>query len=193
MDMDIFILIILEISLYLIPFLLIILKKVPANTAIIIDRNTHYHKTVRRGFYFLIPGKDKVTTRVSTEKIIKTYFNSFETHDGKIVLINFIASYHAENIDDVLFSLKSARRSIDDIIESSVYWAVNDLVLQDFITDKNILLHEISPKLSAEARELCIKIDSFTITNMYVLESASNVKPFKPHLSSSTDSPITFN
>ena len=193
MDMDIFISIILEISLYLIPFLLIILKKVPANTAIIIDRNTHYHKTVRRGFYFLIPGKDKVTTRVSTEKIIKTYFNSFETHDGKIVLINFIASYHAENIDDVLFSLKSARRSIDDIIESSVYWAVNDLVLQDFITDKNILLYEISPKLSAEARELCIKIDSFTITNMYVLESASNVKPFKPHLSSSTDSPITFN
>ena len=104
-----------------------------------------------------------------------------------------MASYYAENIDDVLFSLKSARRSINDIFESSVYWAVNDLSLADFISDKNILLHEISPKLNSEARELCIKIDSFSIVNMYVLASSSAVKPFKPHLSSSSDSPIKFN
>ena len=189
----IFILQIFILILCLSPLLSVFLGRVPANTAIIIDRNTHYHKTVRRGFYFLIPGKDKVTTRVSTNKITKNYANNFETHDGRVVSIDFVATYHAENIDDVLFSLKSARRSIDDIIESSVYWAVNDLGIQDFIKDKNILLREIAPKLSSEARELCIKIDNFTINNMYVLVSSSAVKPFKPHLSSSTDSPITFN
>lgn len=181
------------IILLIIIILLVYVRTVPANTAIIIDRDTHYHKTVRRGFYFMLPGRDKITTQVSTNKITKYYTNNFETHDGKVVSISFMASYYAENIDDVLFSLKSARRSINDIIESSVYWAVNNLSLADFISDKNILLHEISPKLNSEARELCIKIDSFSIVNMYVLAGASAVKPFKPHLSSSSDSPIKFN
>lgn len=173
---------------------IIYVRKVPLNTAIIIDRDTHYLKTVRHGFYFLIPGRDKITTEVSTNKITKFYSNNFETHDGKIVSINFVASYHAENIDNVLSALQSARRSINDIVESSVYWAVNNLNLKDFISDKNFLISEISPKLDSEARELCIKIDGFSITNMYFLTNTSNIKPFKPHLSSgTTNGPIKFN
>ena len=181
------------IILLIIIILLVYVRTVPANTAIIIDRDTHYHKTVRRGFYFMLPGRDKITTQVSTDKITKHYTNNFETHDGKIVTIVFSATYHTENIDDVLFSLKSARRSINDIVESSVYWAVNNLSLEDFIGNETLLLHEISPRLDSEARELCIKIDNFFIQNIYVLPIEANIKPFKPHLSSSSDSPIKFN
>ena len=80
------------IILLIIIILLVYVRTVPANTAIIIDRDTHYHKTVRRGFYFMLPGRDKITTQVSTNKITKYYANNFETHDGKVVSISFMAS-----------------------------------------------------------------------------------------------------
>lgn len=164
--------------------------KVPSNTAIIIDRDTHYLKTVRRGFYFLLH-KDVITTKISTYKTTKRYSNYFETHDGYTFLIDFVATYHAEDIDAVLAALQSARRSIDDIIESSVYWAINNLNGRDI---SKLLLSEISPKLTSEARELCIKIDDFAVTFLHIAPDASHVKPFKPHLSGGSNSgPIKFN
>lgn len=171
-------------------FLLIInIGKVPPNTAIIIDRDTHYLKTVRRGFYFLLP-KDVITTTISTHKMTKHYTNYFETHDGYTFSVGFVATYHAEDIDAVLAALQSSRRSIDDIIESSVYWAINDLNGRDI---SKLLLSEITPKLASEARELCIEIDDFSITSLHIAPNASNVKPFKPHLSGSSNSgPIKF-
>ena len=61
------------------------LKAVPANTVIIIDRNSHYLKTKKSGFYFFNPATDKVTTKISKYIINKNYSDFFETHDGKTV------------------------------------------------------------------------------------------------------------
>ena len=167
------------------------IKVVPANTVIIVDRNSHYLKTKKRGFYLFWPPTDKVTTKISTNHLYKFYTNDFETHDGKVVRVNFNVEYHAKNLDSVLDSLKSARRSVDDIMNSSVYWAVRNLSLEDFRGRATILLNEVTPKLLSEARELNITIDKFNITNIGDVTYMAN-KPFKPHLNSYNSGPIKF-
>ncbi len=183
----------------LIIFLIIILcctgiiNVVPSNTAIIIDRNSHYLKTRRRGVYFLWPLTDKITTKISINHILKHYTNDFETHDGRIVRINFNVEYHTDNIDNTLNALASARRSIDDIMNSSVYWAVNDLGFSDFANKLDALLYEIKPKLLAEAETLEIKIDKFNLVSCVESTNIPGVKPFKPHLNSYSEGPIKLN
>lgn len=184
-------------ELYGIIFLIIILsnfiKIVPKNTVIIVDRNSHYLKTKRHGMYLFWPATDKITTRISTNKLYKLYTNDFETHDGKIVRIPFSVEYHANNLEAVLDSLKSARRSIDDIMNASVYWAVNNLCLSDFHSQTHILDNEIRPKLLSEARELNIQIDKFYIASITDVTTLPGVKPFKPHLNSFSSGPIKYN
>ena len=181
----------------LIIFLLVIIfsvfiKVVPANTVIIIDRNSHYLKTKRHGFYFIWPLTDKVTTKISTSQLYKYYSNDFETHDGRIVRVSFGVQYHAENLESVLDSLKSARRSVDDIMNSSVYWGVRNLSFKDFYPYANLLENEVTPKLLSEARELNIKIDKFSIGTMTESTNMPNVTPFKPHLNSFSRGPIKY-
>lgn len=169
------------------------IKTVPANTVIIVDRNSHYLKTKRRGFYFFNPATDKVTTKISTYQLSKSYMENFETHDGKIVRVSFSVRYHAENLEDVLAALASARRSIDDVMNGSIYWSVNNLSLSDFIHTPIVLSSEAKPKLLSEATELKIKIDEFHINNIAELPATLNVVPFKPHLSTHSSGPIRFN
>lgn len=169
------------------------IKSVPANTVIIIDRNTHYLKTKKRGLYFFNPATDKITTRISTYHLHKSYVENFETHDGKLVRVAFSVEYHTENLEDVLAALASARRSIDDVMNGSIYWGVNNLSLSDFINTPVVLTTETKPKLLSEANELKIKIDNFQILNISVLPSGINITPFKPHLSSHSTGPIRFN
>lgn len=166
---------------------------VPPDTVVIVDRNSHYLKTKKHGIYFFNPKTDKVTTEISTNKLSKYYSNIFETDDGKVVYISFYATYHAENIDSVLNSLKSARRSIYDIMNSSIYWATNNLNEKDIIDQKNALLYkEAYEKLISEARVLNISIDEFLITSISRLSNSSNNEPFKPHLNSYTQGPIRY-
>ena len=95
----------------------IYIKRVPPHTVLIIDRDSHYLKTKKNGFYFFNPSRDKVTTEISKRKIRKNYINSFETHDGAIVIVQFSVEYHAEDIDSVLRALELVRRSVDDVLE----------------------------------------------------------------------------
>ena len=168
------------------------IKSVPANSVIIIDRNSHYLKTKRHGFYFFNPAIDKITTQISLFPLTKSYIENFETHDGKMVRVSFSVKYHADNLEDVLVALESVRRSIDDVINSSIYWGVNNLSLSDFINTPINLMAESKPKLLSEATEL-IKIDHFQINNITALPYGVNIIPFKPHLSSHSTGPIKFN
>lgn len=166
---------------------------VPSDTVVIVDRNSHYLKTKKNGIYFFNPKTDKVTTEISTNKLSKYYSNIFETDDGKLIHVSFYATYHAENINNVLNSLKSARRSIYDIMNSSIYWAANNLNEKDIIDQKNTLLYkEAYEKLISEARVLNINIDEFLITNISRLVNSTNNEPFKPHLNSYTRGPIRY-
>ena len=110
-----------------------------------------------------------------------------------MVRVAFHVEYHAENLDDVLVALGSARRSIDDVMNSSIYWGVNNLSLGDFINNSNTLSAESKPKVLSEASELKIKIDNFESINISPLPYGMNVTPFKPHLSSHSTGPIRFN
>lgn len=180
-------------------FLVIILcigyiRIVPSNTVMIIDRNSHYLKTKKRGIFFFNPKTDKITTEISNHRLTKQYANFFETDDGMLIHVSFSATYHAENIDNVLDSLKSARRSIYDIMNSSIYWAANNLNAKDIMFSSNTLLYkEAYEKLISEARVLNINIDNFKITNISQVTSRANIEPFKPHLNSFSRGPIRYN
>ena len=176
----------------LIIFCLLFIKVVPSNTVLIIDRNSHYLKTKRNGFYFFNPFTDEITTIISTNELSKTYTNIYETHDGYIFSISLYVRYHATNLDDVLFGLKNARRSINDVMQSCVYWSVRNLMLSDFNSNIENISQEIIPKLLSEAQELHITIDSYKVLNVIKVQSTDTSKCFKPHLSSSSSGPIKF-
>ena len=170
-----------------------IIRFVPANTVYIIDRNSHYLKTKKSGLFFFWPATDKITTKISINHLYKYYTNAFETHDGKIVRVDFNVEYHAENLEAVLTSLESVRRSVNDIMNSSVYWAVHALNISDFYNKPDLLKNEILPKLTAEATELSIVVDKFNLTSIVDVSFVQNIVPFKPHLSSYNSGPIKFN
>lgn len=178
----------------LIIFLIIIfVRVVPANTIVIIDRKGHYLKTRRFGLYLTNPLTDKITTQISTERLTKMYSNYFETHDGKIVQVSFQATYHAKDLNAVIDGLASARRSIDDVIISSVYWSVNNLMGDAFIGSSSELYNDAYRKLLSEAQELNITIDDFKTSKPIFINYTNNIKPFKPHLSSYSSDPIKYN
>lgn len=168
------------------------IRVVPANTVLIIDRNTHYLKTKRHGFFFLNPATDKITSTFSKYPVTKMYTNFFETHDGYIVQITFTVRYHVNDLDSVVNTLALVRRSVDDVMEGSVYWGVNNLSISDFANKSFALSHEVKPQLIAEASELEIIIDDFTINGITPLPKGSNIIPFKPHTSSNSGGPIKF-
>lgn len=168
------------------------IRFVPANTIQIIDRNTHYLKTKRYGMYFFNPATDKVTTEISRRQITKHYADNFETHDGKIVRVDFTVSYHANDLDDVIRTLSQARRSVDDVMNGAIYWSVNNLSLKDFQGKPIALLSEAKPQLISEASELEISIDEFYINNIVPIPKEANVIPFKPHTSTQSSGPIKF-
>lgn len=170
------------------------IRAVPANTVIIVDRNSHYLKTKKSGFYFFNPKTDKITTKISKQQITQYYTNCFETDDGKLIQVSFYTTYHADNLENVLNSLKSARRSIYDIMNSSIYWAANNLTLNDIMLTSFTLLHkEANEKLISEARTLNITIDTFKITHVSQIVQSTTIEPFKPHLNSFSRGPIRYN
>lgn len=163
---------------FLIPFL----KKVPPNTVIIIDRNGHYLKTKHHGFYLLFPN-DKVTTTISTRPISRTLSAYYETDDGHIVEAVVNCRYHAHNLNDVLQALANVRRSVDDIIQSAAYFAINNYKLSDIMGVHN---HEFSNAVRANlASEFSSIGISLANMQMRVLPSRiTGVACFRPHESS---------
>ena len=180
---------------YVIFFLFIILvsyvRSVPPNTVQIIDRNTHYLKTKRHGFYFFNPNTDKITTEISKRHLYKRYTNTFETHDGYYVDVTFEVEYHAENLDAVLEALALVRRSVDDVMNGSMYWGTKNFSLSDIKNLPRVLENEAKSILISEAGELELTVDRFYVTSVYP-SSTSEDKVFKPHSNSYSSGPIKF-
>ena len=172
--------------------LIVYVKSVPPHTVVIIDRNTHYYKTKKRGLYFFNPRTDKVTTEISMNTLHRYYTDYFETYDGYFVRVSFYASYKANDLNKVLEALRLVRRSVDDIIEGSIYWAVRNLNYSDFITNKYVLLQEAKHILINEASELEINIVDFVIENVSSASGISDKMVFRPHNSANSNGPIQF-
>ena len=168
-----------QLIVFIIICLLPFIKKVPPNTAVIIDRNGHYLKTKRHGYYFLFPS-DKVTTTISTKRISRTLGAYYETDDGHIVQAVVNCSYHAHNINEVLQSLSNVRRSVDDIIQSAAYFAINNYKLVDIMGAHN---HEFSNSVRAN---LTNEFNSMglSLSNMQIRvfpSTITGVACFRPH------------
>ena len=183
-----------ELIIFLIIIVVLILnryiKKTPPNTALIIDRNTHYHKTVLHGFYLFNPKTDFITTRISTDTAQINYSSVFETHDSRFYGINFYVSYKTNNIQSVLDSLKSSRRSIYDVVNetvSSIFFNYNSQNLSK-IAFRDEIIRELRSNLSA----FYIELQDFKIYTLSELPAnIGKERKFKKHISQG-DSPIKF-
>lgn len=159
------------------------LRKVPPNTLIIIDRNNHYLKTKRSGFYFLWPS-DKVTTTVSKTPITRSLYDYYETDDGKILSATVTCKYQASDLDNVQYSLSNLRRSVDDIIKSAAYFAIGNYTFSQIVKLSN---HEFSDKIRDNLKSELESIGVSVIASHVSVTPASisGVPCFKPHVSNS--------
>ncbi len=157
-------------------------KHVPANSAIIVDRNSHYLKTVRRGFYRFNYSTDEITTQISTYPFTRGYIQISETHDGQLYNIVYSATYKVSNIEHVLESLKSNRRSVNDIIQSCVHTSVANFNWQD-LDNRQELYDEINRRLSVNLDSFEIELIKFEIHSLRNVPESYRDKKFAPHIS----------
>lgn len=167
-------------------FLLIIfsnfIKLVPANTAIIVDRNHHYLKTKKKGFYFFNPATDKITTYISTNPHTQSFIQISESHDGLLFQLGYHVVYKASNVNQVLESLKSNRRSVNDIIQSCVHTSVANFEKTDLVKLKE-LIEEIKRRLSINLESFEITLISFDMGVPYQVPNSARKDIFAPHIS----------
>ena len=71
---------------------------VPPESIYIIDRNTHYYKTLTSGKRILLGPNDKITSRISKAPVSRTLNNFFETEDGAIISANVTCIYASNDI-----------------------------------------------------------------------------------------------
>lgn len=160
-------------------FIIFFVRKVPHNSAVIIDRNEHYLKTKKFGYYFIIPVLDKITTVVSTNPTTRVFNDYYEAEDGTIINLRLSCKYRSRNVDTTLENLENVRRSIDDILKSSIYFAVGSLKFSSLKTHLEPVSREYLTKyLNAVDIDLQNLYISFTPVHH------SDVKLFKPHVSS---------
>ena len=165
---------------FLIIMILIFVKKVPPETILIIDKNSHYHKTMRHGYYLLTPSC-KVTTKISTNTLTRVLSDTYETYDGQPAGITVNCAYKADNLDSVLESLSNIRRSIDDIIKSSVYFAANNYSGKDITRESAEFNNKIRDNLTSELATIGVKLVGLSISTLIYQYS---LQPFfKPHVS----------
>ena len=176
-------------------FVLIILaayiKKVPLNTILIIDRNTHYLKTKRHGYYFFNPKTDKITTKISTNMVTEYYRNVFETHDSCFYDLYFAVSYKAENVEMVISSLQDSRRSIYDVINCAVETVIGTLSDQDlnYRTDLNTPIFQ---QLESMLEPFYIDVAQFKLyTRTKITSELGEERKFRKHVSRG-ENPIDF-
>ena len=165
-------------------------RRVPPNTAIIIDRDSHYLKTKRRGFYFINPATDKITTRVSTFPITEFYSNTFETHDSTFYHLYFQVTYKATDIEMVLSSLQDSRRSIYDVVNCSLETVIGTLSRNDmnYKVDINSIAFR---QLESMLEPFYIDVTSFKlISRNEIIAELGRQQKFQKHVSSG-ENPIS--
>ena len=155
-------------------------KIVPPNSIYIIDRDTHYYKTLTAGQHVHLTRKDKITTRISTAPIKRIISDYYETEDGSAIYAEISCTYASNDILNTQDLLKSVRRSIDDIIQSSVYFAVGALKSK-YIS--NSLYAAVKINLEKELNSLDVKLIDATVSFKFIPNPNSNIEYFKPHVS----------
>lgn len=186
-----------EVLIFLIFIIIIIIatnvKKVPPNTVIIIDRNSHYLKTKRYGHYWFNRSTDRITTEISTNPVIQNYTNIFKTHDDIYYELNYMVSYKAVDLEMVLSSLKDSHRSIYDVINCSVETVVATFSEKDIL--KGIMNNQeiFFKQLEAMLEPFYIDATSFRVLNYRkVTNDYGSAHKFNRHISSS-ENPVDGN
>ena len=165
------------------------LRKVPANTTIIIDRHSHFHKKKKHGYYFFNSATDQITTKVSLYPITEKYYNVFKTHEDKYYQVNFSMTYICKEPDQTLDSLSDSRRSIYDIANCAVETLWATLSQKDITTT---VLEEMSQRLFHQL-ESTLEYFYIDVTEAHIInyslineETGRNIV-FRRHISSSND------
>ncbi len=158
------------------------IRKVPPKTVVIIDKNRHYYKTLRRGYYFLFSNR-KVTTKISERELSRSLAEKFETYDGQPIIATITCAYKTDNLESVIESLSQVRRSIDDIILSSVYYTVKNFRKNDLVNASEEFKTSVLDNLTRELSEIGV---SRTSTHISITAPVSiyPINYFKPHVSS---------
>ena len=150
----------------------------PPNTTIIIDRNTHYLKTKSHGFYIFLPWCDKITTVISKNPMYRNLVEYYEAEDGNIYFVKLGCVYQVSDINKTLKLLSTLRRSIDDILKSSVYFAMASLKSFDI---SEYLENKVKENLIKELASVNITLRKYSLSSF--ISSNQNVPVFKPHIS----------
>ena len=87
---------------------------------------------------------------------------------------------------------KTVRRSVDDVMNGSMYWGTRNFSLSDIKNLPRVLENEAKSILISEAGELELTVDHFYVTSVYPSSSTSEDKVFKPHSNSYSSGPIKF-
>ncbi len=168
---------------FIILFCIFCVRKVPSNTIIIVDKNSHYLKTKKSGYYIMLPHY-KVTTKISTNKLFRNLQDCYETYDGQAAIISVTCGYQSTDLQNTIDTLANVRRSIDDIIKSSVYFAVGNHNAFDI----KILTEEFKMKvfdnMRLELDEIGVILTDFSIRAAIPTMPQAPLVYFKPHISS---------
>ena len=165
-------------------------KKVPPNTVIIIDRNSHFHKKKRHGYYYLNPKTDMVTTRISRNPIVENYSNTFITHDGVYYNVNYRFKYSAEDVEMVLSSLEDSRRSIYDVVNCAVETTIGSLTSREMDNSRYDIDIALFKQLEAMLEPFYIDVTQINMISRSKLSPDWGEKYlFRKHISNG-DNPI---
>ena len=166
-----------------------VLKRVPNNTVLIIDRNSHYHKTKKRGFYTLGP-QDKITSKISTDPVIESYSNIFSTHDSEYYSVDFMVTYSCENIDSVINSLQDSRRSIYDIINCAMEITIKSFQTKDLNRNYQYVSNAAKAQIESMLEPFYIDVTFVKITKIQLVnQEYGKIYKFEKH-ESRGDMPI---
>ena len=161
-----------------------LIKKVPANTLIIIDRNGHFHKKKRHGFYIL-SSRDKVTTYLSSYDSTQYFINTFETHSSTFYRVYFSVTYKSEDLDRSAQSLEDSRRSVYDIINCAAEPVVGSSTTFDTFRSGNFET-ALFKQLESTLEPFYIDVKACKlITINSVAPSIGQTQKFQKHVSSS--------
>ena len=164
--------------------LCVIIKKVPSNSLIIIDRNSHFHKKKRHGFYIL-GAHDKVTTYLSTNAVTQTYANIFETHISTFYRLSFSVTYRSEDLDRSQQALEDSRRSVYDIINCAAETVIGTIASAGVVNLQS-LNDALFRQLESTLEPFYIDVTSSKIFSILAVDSTvGRQNKFQKHISTS--------
>jgi len=125
-----------------------------------ITMNDDVEKTYGSGLHFKVPFVDKVETYSGR---LFTYVSSSEVVNTAEKKQYYITTYAQWNITDpALFSLKlgsmtAAENQLDNIIHPVIVQAINRMMADDFISNKDALNSALAEGLNAINRDMCVR------------------------------------